>query len=85
MFSEKKILLLGIWILIVPFLGIPAGGKTFLFVVTGLCLVLAALWRFRGAYAAEGDRREEFSADSFSERNTAGRVKDDSDRSGASS
>lgn len=40
--KEKTLFIIGLWIIILPFLGIPKTGKTILFLITGLAIIYLA-------------------------------------------
>lgn len=58
MSKEMLVIALGIWIVIVPYLGIPSSWKTILFVLSGLGLVLVGFF-LRTEALARGDSRRE--------------------------
>jgi len=46
MLTLKKTLYIGVWLCIIPFLGVPGIWKERLFILTGLYLVGVALYRY---------------------------------------
>ncbi|MCR4334677.1 MAG: hypothetical protein NUV47_03035 [Patescibacteria group bacterium] len=40
MHRKQSLLILGIWVIILPFLGFPSSWKTFLFFITGVTLII---------------------------------------------
>lgn len=57
MSKDTTLVVLGVWITFLPYLGIPSSWKTTLFVLTGLILVLLGLAMRRDALR-RGARRE---------------------------
>lgn len=56
MSKEMAVIVLGIWIIAVPYLGVPSSWKTVLFVLTGI--VLAGVgFLLRGEAISRGDTR----------------------------
>ncbi|MEI6660138.1 MAG: hypothetical protein WCK91_01805 [bacterium] len=37
--KERSLLIIGIWVAILPFLGFPSSWRSFMFIITGLALV----------------------------------------------
>ncbi|MCH7597959.1 hypothetical protein IID27_02900 [Patescibacteria group bacterium] len=79
--KDLRLIALGIWIAIVPFLGFPGAWKTVIFVVSGLAVVLLTiLWRHELLYSSSvntGERsngvyvENEFTAQSTSPRSSS--------------
>ena len=51
MTKEMTVITLGIWVIIVPYLGVPISWRTGILIITGLCIVLVGfLLRARTPY-----------------------------------
>lgn len=53
MHKQQSLLVLGVWLVIIPFLGIRSDWKTVLTIATGLGLI--ATYLYRKAYVKEGN------------------------------
>ena len=53
MFKPKTILILGVWLILIPFLGVPVAWRTFLLYATGFILIADYFLRKKSAAPAE--------------------------------
>ncbi len=62
--KARILLILGVWVAILPYLGFPASWKNIIFVLTGLGLFYFAYTLYKEAKTAEGNSKK---FDNFSE------------------
>lgn len=56
MSKEMAVIALGIWVLVIPYLGVPGGWRTLLMIVTGIGLIVLGFF-LRTEALARGGRR----------------------------
>jgi len=66
MSKEMSVILLGVAVIVIPFLGVPSDGRTFLLVVAGLALMVVGFMLRSESLSRPGSSRH-----SFVENNTA--------------
>lgn len=67
MFKPKTILTLGIWLILIPFLGVPTTWRTFLLYLTGFILIANYFLRKKSEVSAEAENNKVAATTTFAE------------------